>query len=341
MFRSRTPQFKDAKGRILENSIATIESIRLGEVDQTIMIRGKDMSHPILLFLHGGPGWAQIGYARHVQSELEKHFIVVNWDQRGSGKSQSNEIRGTGMTIEQLVQDAGELISFLLERFGKKKLFLVGHSCGSVLGALVAQKYPEWIHAYIGVGQFTEVERAQTIAYRHLLIHARQTRKRRAIRELTQIGYPPYKDWRELSVHLKWLTRFGGFMRSKSFFRFLVKGFFSPEYTLSDWLRYPAGIRFSRDFLCSEIWNVNLFEQVPELKVPVYFCVGRYDFMSQHELQEQYINHLTAPSKELVWFEKSAHCPHLEEPAAFRILCLRAKDESMIPKRQSLLHLKA
>ncbi|WP_124726538.1 alpha/beta fold hydrolase [Staphylospora marina] len=341
MFKSRTPQFRNSQKQIIDGSIATLETVRLGEVDQTIMIRGMDVSQPILLFLHGGPGWAQIGFARHFQAELEKHFIVVNWDQRGSGKSRSKEISASSMTVEQMVKDTKELIEYLLKRFGKKKLFLAGHSWGSVIGSLVASKYPELLHAYIAIGQFTDVERAHSITYRHLLIYTVQARKRRAQKELEEIGYPPYKDWKRLSVHMKWLMRFGGFIRSGGFFRRFLKGLVSPEYTLMDWLKYLKGMHFSRDCLCPEVWDFNIFHQVPELKVPAYFCVGRYDFLSQHELQQQYVERLNAPHKELVWFEKSAHCPHFEEPAAFLIVCLRAKEASIIPKRQSLLQLKA
>jgi pimeloyl-ACP methyl ester carboxylesterase len=274
-----------------------------------------------------------------VQSELEKHFIVVNWDQRGAGKSFSKKIRKSSMNVEQLVLDAHELIRILLERFGQKKLFLVGHSWGSVIGMILAKRHPELIHAYIGIGQIPHLEECDRVAYQMLLIYARQNEKWFAVRQLNRIGYPPYRHPNHWFIQQKWLTKFGGFKRKKEPLSLRFRPLFSPEYTLADWIRHQLGMRFGNRYLRPDLMKVNLFEQAAEVEVPVYFCVGRYDFTSPFEIQERYFEQLKAPAKELVWFENSAHFPHLEEPSSFFVTCLRVKEDTLIPKRHSLLSL--
>jgi alpha/beta hydrolase fold len=113
------------------NGIAALEWIELNGHPQWLLLRGEDVSSPVLLFVHGGPGVAEMWLAHHTMRELEKHFVCVNWDQPGAGKSFSPTPRPETMTIERFVDDTIALIDLLLERFGKKKLFLVGHSLSS------------------------------------------------------------------------------------------------------------------------------------------------------------------------------------------------------------------
>src|SRR5690625_153367 len=127
MFKSRTPPIRDNKGRILKNSIASLEPVRIGGIRQWVLMRGADKNNPLLLFLHGRPGSGQIGFIRKYEQELEKHFIVVNWDQRGAGKS-GRKIDPSTMNLAQFVEDTHELITYLLSRFGQEQLFLTGHS---------------------------------------------------------------------------------------------------------------------------------------------------------------------------------------------------------------------
>jgi pimeloyl-ACP methyl ester carboxylesterase len=330
MFKSQTPN------KTLENGTATIETIQLGIAKQSIMIRGQDTSHPILLFLHGGPGFAPIGFMRHYQEELEKHFIVVHWDQRGAGKSFSAKMDPKAINLDQFVSDTHELVQILLERFKQKKIYLAAHSWGSIIGARFAKKYPSLLHAYIGIGQMTDVQKSALLSYQFVLIHARHNRKFLAMRALKRIGYPPYKDLRHVLVQHKWLTRFGGLIRKGNLFQYLAKGFFSSEYTLLDWIKWIRGYRTSFKRLMPQLLQVNLFEEIQELKVPAYFCVGRYDFYSPFELQEQFYEQLDAPVKDMIWFENSAHAPHLEESSSFLVLLLRVKEESLLFQQKKL-----
>ena len=129
LLRGKTPKIKDDKGKVIPTSIASLERVTLGGVKQWVLIRSHNVDNPILLFLHGGPGSAEMGFAHKYERKLEEDFIFVNWDQRGAGKSFSKRIPKENMNIEQFVSDAHKLILDLMKRFKKEKIILAGHSC--------------------------------------------------------------------------------------------------------------------------------------------------------------------------------------------------------------------
>lgn len=160
---SRTPQIRDEKGKVIPGSIASLEKVYIGGVKQWILIRGRSVNNPVLLFLHGGPGSAEWPLVRDYNRSLEDHFIHVYWEQRGAGKSYSKNIGN--MHIDQFISDTRELLQYLQKRVNREKVFLIGHSWGSLLGILTAEKYPELFHAYIGVGQFVSAKEQEEISY--------------------------------------------------------------------------------------------------------------------------------------------------------------------------------
>lgn len=302
-----------------DNSIATIDKLEIGGIYQYVMIRGADVNKPILLFLHGGPGYSQISYARKYQNELEENFIVVNWDQRGCGKSYSPLIDEQTMTLEQFVGDTNELIDYLLERFGKEKLYLVGHSWGSELGMYVALGYPQKLYSFISIGQLVD-GRNEELSYDYTLKMATADNNTKAIEELKEIGKPPYKDVvGDMMIERKWLKKYGGVENGCNTYKdMILASIFSPEYTGIDGIKLALGSKFTADLMFPYIFlESSVMEDVPQVKVPVYFCVGRADYNTPHQLIEEYYNILEVPKKQLIWFEESAHFPNFEEPEKF------------------------
>ena len=192
--------------------IESMERITLGGVYQQIYIRGENRENPVLLFVHGGPGFSGMVPVRHYNRELEEHFVVVNWDQRGTGKSYSRKIPSESMNLEQIVDDALELTLKLRERFAVEQIYLVGHSWGTIVGVHAADRHPEYYHAYVGVGQAVDFVEAEKISYEFTVDQARILDHQEALEELRQIGPPPYTvDEREkIGVQRKWLFEFGG-----------------------------------------------------------------------------------------------------------------------------------
>lgn len=316
LFRSRTPQFHNENMQPIPNSIATIESVMINGRKQSLLIRGQDVNQPILFCCHGGPGMAQIGFIRHFQKDLEKHFVVVNWDQRGAGKSFSLRDIQAPFTIEQFVSDTREVIQYILSRFKKQKLFFAGHSWGSILGLKIANTYPEYIEAYIGIGQIVHMKQNEELLYQHLIHSAKKHGHTRALASLTKLGKPPFLDMKRLIIQRRWLSTFGGAVQNGSSFSFIRKGLLSSEYTWLDWLKFLAG-NMKSGILWKEMLTVDFFSTISRLSVPVYFCSGRFDYQTPYALVQQYCDMIQAPIKKMIWFPNSAHSPNLEEPELF------------------------
>lgn len=319
MFTRKTPAIRDSHGRTVPGSIASLEKLTIGGVEQWILLRGHDVRKPLLLMLHGGPGTAQIGWSRPFWVELERHFVVVNWDQRGAGLSYSPTLPRETMTVERLIEDTRELVETLLSRFEQPKLFVVGHSWGSVLGTLTVQRYPHLFHGYVGVGQVGDMVEGERLSYELTLAHAYKIGHRKAIADLEALGAPPYRDLKEEGRQRRWMSRFGGDMVGGGLITLLLKSLLAcSEYTLADGFRaFTRGTLFCLSSMEDELSQIDLIRDVPRLEVPVLICQGRHDWNTPATLAERFYEHLEAPSKKLVWFEASAHCPNLEENDKF------------------------
>lgn len=318
IFYSKTPKIKDSNGKFKPDSVASLEKISLGGFDQWILIRGHSINNPVLLFLHGGPGSVEGPFAYKFESELEKYFIFVNWDQRGAGKSYSKKMLKTDITIENYISDTHELVLYLKKRFQKEKIYLVGHSWGSILGMLVVQRYPDLFYAYIGIGQVVNAIENEKISYQFVFDQAKKLGNKKAQKQLENIQPYPSENLKHLRIQRKWLAKFGGFMHGeKSMWPLLKIGIGSPEYSFKDLYRFYKGSKFSLECMWLELLKINFFEQIPEIKVPAYFCVGRHDYTTPFELAERYFQRLKAPKKKLIWFENSGHNLNFEEPKKF------------------------
>jgi len=318
-----TPPILDASGKPLAGSVARLRTVRLGGLDQWILERGRDTDRPVLLYLHGGPGSSELPFLRAFGAELERHFVVVAWEQRGAGKTYRSDTDPKTMTIERFLADLRELVLELKRTFRKEKIYLLGHSWGSVLGMLYVSRHPEDCVAYAGTGQAVHVAEGERLSYEFAVRRAHEMGNREAIEDLARIGPPPYSGdtnaiVEKLTKEREWLLELGGALfdkRNASIGMRLLLG--SPEYSLGDVFAYPKASGFSLRTVGPEYLRVNLFEQVPRVDVPVFFLQGRMDYTTPSSLVARYVERLVAPRKELVWFERSAHSPVFEESALF------------------------
>jgi len=293
-----------------------LEKVLIGGINQWISVRGNPQKH-LCLFLHGGPGLAEMPLLHSFCNELENDFLIINWDQRGAGKSFSFFTPPSSMNLNQFISDANELITYLIKRFKKEKIFLIGHSWGSVLGVFLAQKYPELLYSYIGISQIGNWPQGEKLSYEFTLAKAYELKDKRAIYILTKIGQPPFK-WNELIKQRQLLLKFGGSIYKQSSYKSLIsKYLFSSEYHLIDLIKFPIGIYFSLKHLWSEISKMDMTIEVSKVQIPVCFIVGRYDYQVPYECSVQYFNKLKSPDKKIVWFDKSGHTPMFEEPDKF------------------------
>ena len=305
------------------NGIESLESVEIGGVEQTIYLRGHDRNNPVMLFVHGGPGVPETGVARTFGLRLEEHFVVVHWDQRGAGNSCSPDVPDESLRLEQYLTDTAELVNLLRSRFGVEKIYLVGHSWGSILGVLIAERHPELFHAYVGMGQVVDMKRGEDISYRFVLDRAQAEGNEKALEELASI-HPPYATTQELLAQRAWLSHYHGDVYGGGGTSELVRGIlFSPEYSISKKLSFYGCAINSVDQAWSDVQQIDFIRDVPQLEVPVYFFAGRHDYNTPFELVEEFSRTLEAPHNEIVWFENSAHSPNLEEPDRYQEILIQ------------------
>jgi pimeloyl-ACP methyl ester carboxylesterase len=308
-----------AGGRKGTDSIYSLESIDLGGVKQTILITGKDRTRPILLFLHGGPAFSEMALVRKYDHDLDAYFIVVNWDQRGTNLSYSPSIPKSSMTMDQIVSDTHELITLLKKRFHREKIFLLGHSFGSAVGMIVASKYPQDLFAYIGVGQVVNMQDNERVSLRFAMQMAQQENNKKAIGELKGIlPYPtPKSTLQQLYTSRKWMAYYGGQVYGQHDAQSTLAGVGDGKDPLFDPGKFGQGMDFSMETLWAPFLKIDFPLSIPELKVPVYFLLGKHDYNVPYMLAEDYFKKLKAPSKQLIIFDHSAHVPQFEEPRKF------------------------
>lgn len=315
-----TPRIVDENGKTPENSIAELRELELNGRKQWISLRGWDKNAPVLLFLAGGPGGTQMAAVRHELAELEKHFVVVNWDQPGSGKSYYAE-KTKNMTLQTYIQDGHALTEYLKERFSQEKIYLLGESWGSALGIFFAYEYPESYHAVIGTGQMVDFAETERLDYAKAMEIAENNGDTALIEKLAANGVPPYygKDvtWKS-AVYLNYLN---SYMASNPEIRNpgynTLRDIASSEYGLLDKINYVRGIVNTFNHVYQQLYDIDLRRDFTKLDVPVYFFLGRYDINAPTVLAEEYERVLDAPDKGIVWFEHSGHNPWINEREKF------------------------
>ncbi len=306
---------------VTPEGVQRLEKVRIGGIDQWVSIRGLDRRNPVLLFIHGGPGYVTMPLSWYFQRGWEEYFTVVQWDQRGAGKTYvSNDpaVVGPTLTPERMLQDTEEMIQWLRKEFGKDKIFVLGDSWGSYLGLTMAQRHPQWLHAYIGLGQATNSPESERRGWRFAMDHAQAAHNEEAIRDLQSIA-PYAADGKPVTLEAlfkqrKWLQFYGGAVVGRADFAWEGAAVhLSPEYTDTDVKTWEKGNDLSERHLLAFLLNTDL-SQITRLECPLILFEGRHDYNVSSTVAAEWFARVQAPSKELVWFEHSAHEIMDEEP---------------------------
>ncbi len=310
-----TPPIKDELGNPVERSIAELRQVNLNGREEWISVRGHNSENPVLLFLAGGPGGTQMAAVRHDLSELEKHFVVVVWDQPGSGKSYGagNE----SLTVDTYIEDGYALTQYLCEQFQQEKIYLVGESWGSALGIFLAGEYPDSYHAMIGTGQMIDFLETENMDYDKALEIAQAQGDTDKIAKLEANGRPPYYGSDVTWKSAEYLNYLGTYMGQNPEIHNggynTFRDIFSPEYGVIDKINFLRGIVTTFNHVYPQLYGIDLRTEYPKLEVPVYFFLGRHDINAPASLVEDYLAILEAPHKEIIWFEHSGHSPWINE----------------------------
>jgi pimeloyl-ACP methyl ester carboxylesterase len=311
----------DVEKIVAPNGIDEAKTVEIGGIPQSITVRGRDRNNPILLVLHGGPAAPDLPNRYLFERPWADYFVVVEWDQRGSGKTyglSDPEKIGPTMNAERLLQDTEELVAYLRATYHKKKVFVLGHSWGTILGLNLAARRPDWLYAYIGVGQIINMRESERISYEWVLDTARKAEDTRAVKELEAIA--PYPEpngalpLEKINVERKWSVHFGGLTYGRQSYDFWENAEkISPDYSEDDFKAIDAGSAFSLPKLLPDMAATD-FTKLTRLSCPVVIFSGRHDYTTPSEPVRRWFDRLEAPSRQWVWFENSAHMIWAEEP---------------------------
>lgn len=291
--------------------------VYIGGIEQWVSVRSRHRNNPILLFLHGGPGFTSIPTSYYYMKGWEEYFTVVQWDQRGSGKTYlANDPKAISptMNIDQMVNDAEDVVRYLQKTYKQKRIVLMADSWGTVLGLQLAQRHPDWFYVYVGMGQVVNVERGESLGYQATMSAAQADHNGQAVTELEAIApFPdpqhPEQSLAKLKTERHWLEYYDG---DADFEQVDIEDF-SPDYSPEDLKAREAGLTYSMRALWVALSKVN-FEATTSFACPVVFLEGKYDLTTPATLLLQWYGTLHAPYKRLVWFDDSAHMIDEEEP---------------------------
>jgi len=292
--------------------------ITLGGIEQWVTIRGEDRDNPILLFVHGGPGDVTTSLTFAIFAPWQKHFTIVQWDQRGAGRT----LRKTGakiastISVKRIAQDGIELAEYARKRLGNDRVVIVGHSMGTIFGLTMARARPDLFSAYVGTAQVGDSRRNLRAAYDALVKKARAAGEERALAELSKIGPPPFKSGADYQVQRKWANAFEGadqFLYGTSLGMRLT----APGYSVADVKELEEGQGLSAERLVPQVRTMGPKELGLELAMPVYFIHGAEDFTTPVELAREYLEAIRAPKKEFVTIEGGGHFAVFMKPDVF------------------------
>ena len=306
------------------------EPVQLGDSTQWIRIRAADARNPLLLLVQMGPGLPMINEVPAFDRalSLEDDFTVIYWDQRGCGRSLRSADAARELNLQAMVGDTERLLALLCDRFGGPAV-VAGFSMGATIAALATARRPDLVAALVAVGMDIDGPAAEDGAYQFALATARARNNRRAVRQLEAIGPPPHLEPRQFATRARWAANFGGVRTGHTYNSMarslLVSLLRSPDYSLADTVRALRGITAAQAALVPELAALDLTRTLPRLDTPIVMAQGRHDQIAPPSAAERYAASLEAPHKQLVWFEHSAHMPHLEEPERFRQLLAQVR----------------
>ena len=301
-----------------QGGISEMREVSLGGISQYIAIEGENRDNPVCLFLHGGPGLS-LPYgvsSRHQVETVSSHCNVVYWDQRGAGKTYSQNKEAVDFTYAQLESDAKELIAYLREEFDQEKIYLIGYSWGSVLGLRLAAKIPEQLAGYFGLSQVVSSRDSERLLYDWLLDEFETTGRHQLVTQLKKLGLPPYQKESSQQAFQEVMTQSNAYVKwneglpNVNILNWIFQVLTCPDLSMTE--AYDTLFRASNQTLTKsayweELQTVDLLEEIKEIKIPLYFATGAGDYICPVSLVERFVDQVSATEKDVLILEHSAH----------------------------------
>jgi proline iminopeptidase len=314
-------QAKAAARLRIESACGIVEErfVNIGGIDQWIGIRGEDKANPVLLVVHGGPGSSCSIFTPHI-SAWENHFTVVQWDQRGSGRTFGRlGRRGSGeISMEQLTRDGIEVAEYLCSRLRKDRIFLLANSFGSTFGMEIARRRPDLFYAYVGADQNVGMVRGRDENRTEVMERLKTVGLDKGVKALERIGADPTR-WTsdDFTAVARWTMKSDpqGFRRTMKFLKDAI--WYAPGWGLMDIRAFISGMRFSLERLLPEASRYDAWQQGTRFEIPFFIYQGENDVLLTPRLAHTYFNDVVAPIKRMVLISDAGHFAAFLQPKQF------------------------
>ena len=229
---------------------------------------------------------------------------------------------------EEYVDHTIAVSEYLASRFDRRDIYVVGHSWGSIIGLLAAERRPDLYAAYIGVGQQVDFVENDIIGYEMVLEAAEAAGDEQTVSKLTKNGPPPYTAEEGTKYMYLFQRVFRYSPEAPDAPHINEMSIFTPEeYTAIDTINMVRGLYRGVTTVYPQLVGLDFRRDVPRLEVPVFFITGRYDRTCVADMTYEHFQILEAPVKRHYWFEKSGHEACFQEPEKFRRILL----EEVVP----------
>jgi pimeloyl-ACP methyl ester carboxylesterase len=289
--------------------------VRIGGIQQWVVVEGQDCANPVVLIVHGGPGNPNTPFAHTLFGDWAKDFTVVHWDQRGAGKTyQANPpAEDEALTVERLTADGVEVARYATQRFGKRKVILMGGSWGSALAVNIAQAQPDLFHAYVGTAQMVNYQDNVAASYARTLSLARTAGDAETIGKLEALGPPPWTNPRAFGIVRRATRKYEALATDPP-----PKAWFAPGPGY-DTLEYEAAYEAGEDYSFVQFVGLAGDGMGPRLDlrklgtrfaIPVFLLQGDRDLVTVPEISRAWFDSLTAPEKAFFPLARTGHDPN-------------------------------
>ena len=303
--------------------INSLEKISINNSEQWILVRGKSVDAPLLLHVQGGPGLPIIPEASSMERllHLEDRYLVAYWDQRGCGKSFNKNMDTQSISISQLSDDIISCAEYLIHKYNKHDVTIVGYSIGATLSLLASAKQDTLFRKLFLVGIDVDIQTANAFAINNAKKKALEKNYFKIVRQLENLGNNTIIETKKFQQRAKIVANFGGIFRHRNYTQLVLSSmknlFQCRYYSFADIIKTIKGMDFCQNALLPELDKLDLFKLIKEVNIPVHFIHGRYDGVCPVERTREFFNYLQSPKKHFTLFEDSAHMPHYDEPEKF------------------------
>lgn len=290
--------------------------VPLGGVAQWVQIRGDDRRNPVLLFVHGGPG-STVSPVSSIMRPWEKYFTVVMWDQRDAGKTFVRNGAVREMSLPRVTQDGIELAQFLCRHLGKRKIIVLGHSWGTMVGLGMVVKRPDLFSAYVGTGQVVSIAEKEPVIYARAMERLRAAHDEDGIRTLSASGAPPYRSELQMRVE-RTMSERTDIPTERDILRNMVPiALFAPGWSLWDIYQSLQAPDYAEDATFDADASYDARKFGTNLQLPFFIVNGALDHVTPTDLAKRYFDSVHAPEKQFVVLKGVGHSAVLTEPDVF------------------------